>query len=291
MGGTEIGRAQIRRVGVVGAGLMGSGIVEVAARAGAEVVFVEPTADLVAAGGARIERSLATAVDRGKLDAAERVAILGRIGGSTELDAFADVDLVVEAATEDEGAKLEVFRHLDRVTRPGVVLASNTSSIPIGRLADGTARPDKVIGIHFFNPPPLMPLVELIPAETTSKATLAFARSWAESLGKTCVVSRDEAGFIVNRVLVPFVNDAIRLLERGVASREDIDTSCRLGLGHPMGPLQLADLIGLDTVAAIGDVLAASHDDDRLGPPRMLRDLVAAGKLGRKSGEGFYRYD
>jgi 3-hydroxybutyryl-CoA dehydrogenase len=282
--------ATVRRVGVVGAGLMGSGIAEVAARAGASVTFVEPTPDLVATGRARIERSLATAVDRGKLDAGERDAIVGRISGATDLSALGDVDLVVEAATEDEAAKLEVFRRLDAATPPGAVLASNTSSIPIARLAAATGRPDRVIGIHFFNPPPVMPLVELIPAGPTSEPTLSLARSWAASLGKTTVVSRDEAGFIVNRVLIPFLNDAVRLLDDGVATREDIDAACRLGLGHPMGPLQLADLIGLDTVAAIGEVLASANDDQRLGPPALLRRLVAEGKLGRKSGEGFYPY-
>jgi 3-hydroxybutyryl-CoA dehydrogenase len=280
----------IHRVGVVGAGLMGSGIVEVVARSGASVTFVEPTDELVAAGRARVARSLATAVERGKLDADERDAIVDRISAATDLDALADVGLVVEAATEDEGAKLEVFRRLDQVTEPGTILASNTSSIPIERLAGATGRPGDVIGIHFFNPPPVMPLVELIPAASTSEATLEAARSWVASLGKTTVVSRDEAGFIVNRVLIPFLNDAVGLLERGVATREDIDTACRLGLGHPMGPLQLADLIGLDTVAAIGEVLAAANDDERFGPPALLRTLVADGKLGRKSGEGFYPY-
>ena len=283
--------AAIDRVGVVGAGLMGSGIVEVAARAGADVTFVEPTRELVDAGRGRIERSLATAVDRGKLEAVERDAIAGRISGATSLDDLAEVDLVVEAATEDEAAKLEVFRRLDALTRPEVVLASNTSSIPISRLAAATDRPDRVIGIHFFNPPPVMPLVELIPAAATSEDTIELARAWAVSLGKTTVVSRDEAGFIVNRVLIPFLNDAIGLLDRGVATREDIDTACRLGLGHPMGPLQLADLIGLDTVAAIGDVLASANGEERFGPPPMLRRLVEEGKLGRKTGEGFYRYD
>ena len=280
----------IHRVGVVGAGLMGSGIVEVAARAGAEVTFVEPTQELVLAGRERIARSLGTAVERGKLDAVERDAIVARIAASTDLGALADVDLVVEAATEDEAAKLAVFRRLDAVTRSEVILASNTSSIPIGRLASATRRPAEVIGIHFFNPPPVMPLVELIPAASTSEETLAAAETWAASLGKTTVVSRDEAGFIVNRVLIPFLNDAIGLLDRGVATREDIDTACRLGLGHPMGPLQLADLIGLDTVAAIGEVLATANADDRFGPPPMLRRLVEEGKLGCKTGEGFYPY-
>jgi 3-hydroxybutyryl-CoA dehydrogenase len=281
----------VRRVGVVGAGLMGSGIAEVAARAGAGVTFVEPTEELVAAGHERIERSLRTAVDHGKLDPAERDAVVARIAGATELDALHDADVVVEAATEDEGAKLEVFRRLDALTRPDVVLASNTSSIPISRLASATRRPDRVIGIHFFNPPPVMELVELIPAASTSEETLAFAQSWVASLGKTTVRSRDEAGFIVNRILIPFVNDAVRLLDAGVATRDDIDTACRLGLGHPMGPLQLADLIGLDTVAAIGEVLASAHGDDRSEPPPLLKTLVAAGKLGRKTGEGFYRYE
>jgi 3-hydroxybutyryl-CoA dehydrogenase len=283
--------SDVRRVGVVGAGLMGSGIAEVAARAGAGVTFVEPTEELVAAGRERIERSLGTAVDRGKLDPSERDAVFARITGATDLDALRDADVVVEAATEDEAAKLDVFRRLDVVTRPQIVLASNTSSIPIARLADATRRPDRVIGIHFFNPPPVMPLVELIPAASTSRDTLAFAESWTASLGKTTVVSRDEAGFIVNRILIPFVNDAVRLLDAGVATRDDIDTACRLGLGHPMGPLQLADLIGLDTVAAIGDVLASAHGEGRSAPPPLLRRLVAEGKLGRKSGEGFYRYD
>jgi 3-hydroxybutyryl-CoA dehydrogenase len=270
---------------------MGSGIVEVAARAGADVTFVEATEELARAGRERIERSLATAVDRGKLDAAERDDVLRRIRSATDLGTLAEADVVVEAATEDDTAKLEVFRRLDAVTRPQAVLASNTSSIPIARLASVTGRADRVIGIHFFNPPPVMPLVELIPAASTSEATLGFAQAWAESLGKTTVVSRDEAGFIVNRVLIPFLNDAVQLLDRGVATREDIDTACRLGLGHPMGPLQLADLIGLDTVAAIGDVLVAANGDERFGPPPLLRRLVAEGKLGRKTGEGFYRYD
>ncbi len=282
--------SEVRHVGVVGAGLMGSGIAEVAARAGLDVTFLEPNDELVAAGRERIEASTGTAAERGKLGADERDAILRRVRGTAEIEAFAAVDLVIEAATENEAAKLEVFRLLDAVVRPGVVLASNTSSIPIGRLAAATSRPGLVIGIHFFNPPPVMALVELIPAAATAPETLAFARAWAESLGKTCVVSKDEAGFIVNRMLIPFLHDAVRLLEGEVSTREDIDAACRLGLGHPMGPLQLADLIGLDTVASIGDVLHAAHGEERMGPPPLLRRLVAEGKLGRKSGEGFYRY-
>jgi 3-hydroxybutyryl-CoA dehydrogenase len=282
--------SEVRHVGVVGAGLMGSGIAEVVARAGTRVTFVEGSPELVEAGRARIEDSLAAAVTKGKLGADDRDAALVRLEGADDLAALADCDLVVEAATEDPEAKEAIFARLGELTRPEVVLASNTSSIPIARLAEASARPDRVIGIHFFNPVPVMPLVELIPAASTSPETLAMARAWAGSLGKECVVSKDEAGFIVNRVLIPFLNDAVRLLEDGVATREDIDAACRLGLGHPMGPLQLADLIGLDTVAAIGEVLAGAHGDERLGPPTLLRRLVAEGKVGRKSGEGFYPY-
>jgi 3-hydroxybutyryl-CoA dehydrogenase len=282
--------SEVRHVGVVGAGLMGSGIAEVVARAGTRVTFVEGSPELVEAGRARIEDSLAAAVTKGKLAEDDRDAALARLEGADDLSALAECDLVVEAATEDPGAKEAIFARLGQVSRSDVVLASNTSSIPIARLAEASGRPDRVVGIHFFNPVPVMPLVELIPAASTSPETLMFARAWAGSLGKECVVSKDEAGFIVNRVLIPFLGDAVRLLEDGVATREDIDAACRLGLGHPMGPLQLADLIGLDTVAAIGEVLADAHGDERLGPPALLRRMVAEGRLGRKAGEGFYRY-
>jgi 3-hydroxybutyryl-CoA dehydrogenase len=281
----------VHHVGIVGCGLMGSGIAEVVARAGARVTFVEGSPELVAAGRSRIERSLGTAVDRGKLERSEADDVLGRIDGATELAALADCDLVVEAATEDLRAKRALFMELGERTRPEVVLASNTSSIPIVELAIASARPDRVVGTHFFNPPPVMKLVELIPAVTTSGSTLAFARAWADSLGKETVTSKDEAGFIVNRLLIPFINDAVGLLDRGIATREDIDAACRLGLGHPMGPLQLADLIGLDTVLQIADVLSEEFRDPRYAPPPSLRRMVAAGKLGRKSGEGFYPYD
>jgi len=282
--------SEIRRVGVVGAGLMGSGIAEVVARAGAEVTFIEGSPDLVRAGRDRIERSLREAARRGKLSEADREAALARVTGADDLAALADHDLVVEAATEDPDAKRAIFARLGELTGDDVVLASNTSSIPIAHLAQASGRPAMVVGIHFFNPVPVMPLVEVIPAASTAPQTLALARAWAESLDKQVVVSKDEAGFIVNRVLIPFVNDAIRLLDDGVATREDIDAACRLGLGHPMGPLQLADLIGLDTVAAIGRVLADANGDERLGPPPLLVRMVAEGSLGRKSGEGFYPY-
>ena len=277
-------------VGVVGAGLMGSGIVEVCARAGLRVTFVEGSDRLAAAGRERIERSVGKAVERGKLDATAADEALGRIEAATELAALADVDLVIEAATEDRDAKAAIFGELGRITRAEVVLGSNTSSIPIRELGAASGRPDRVVGMHFFNPPPVMALVELTPSAATSEETYELARTFTtEVLGKTCVRSSDEAGFIVNRLLVPYLFDAIRLLASGFASREDIDTAMKLGLAHPMGPLTLSDLIGLDTLLSIGEVLRdAFPDDPRMEPPQLLRDLVAKGRLGRKSGGGFY---
>jgi 3-hydroxybutyryl-CoA dehydrogenase len=269
---------------------MGSGIVEVCTRAGLRVTFVEGSDELVAAGRGRVERSIGRAVEREKLDAAAAEEALGRIDAATDLAALADVDLVIEAATEDRGAKAAIFARLGELTRPEVVLASNTSSIPIRELGAASGRPDKVIGMHFFNPPPVMALLELTPSEDTSEETFAFIRAFgSDVLGKTCVRSGDEAGFIVNRLLIPYLFDAIRLYESGFASREDIDTAMRLGLAHPMGPLALADLIGLDTLLAIGEVLEqAFPGGSQYEAPKLLRDMVAEGKLGKKSGAGFY---
>ena len=280
----------VRHVGVVGAGLMGSGIVEVCARAGLVVTFVEGSEELVAAGRGRVERSVAKAVDRGKLDAAAAGEAVDRIDAATDLDAIGAVDLVIEAATEDRPTKAEIFARLGAITRSEVVLASNTSSIPIRELGEASGRPDRVIGMHFFNPPPVMALVELTPSEDTSEETFAFASAFAsEVLGKTTVRSGDEAGFIVNRLLIPSLFDAIRLYESGFATREDIDTAMKLGLAHPMGPLTLSDLIGLDTLLSIGEVLRdAFPDDPRFEAPDLLRELVAQGRLGTKSGGGFY---
>ncbi len=269
---------------------MGSGIVEVCARAGLRVTFVEGSEELAAAGRGRVERSVAKGVERGKLDAAAAEEALARVEAATDLAALADVDLVIEAATEDRSAKAAIFARLAELTRPEVVLASNTSSIPIRELGVASGRSDKVIGMHFFNPPPVMALLELTPSEDTSEETYEFVRAFGtDVLGKTCVRSDDEAGFIVNRLLVPYLFDAIRLYEKGSASREDIDTAMRLGLAHPMGPLTLADLIGLDTLLAIGEVLREAFPADaRYEAPKLLRDLVAEGKLGTKSGGGFY---
>jgi 3-hydroxybutyryl-CoA dehydrogenase len=270
---------------------MGSGIIEVCARAGMTVIFVEGSDELVGTGRERVERSLATAVQRGKIPASDADDALGRVRGTSELDALGEVELVIEAATEDPEAKREIFRRLGELTGEDVVLASNTSSIPIGSLGEASGRPASVIGMHFFNPVPVMKLVELTPSEATSEETYASARGFAtDVLGKTCVRSSDEAGFIVNRLLIPYLFDAIRLYERGFATREDIDTAIELGLAHPMGPLRLSDLIGLDTVLNIGEVLHRAFDEDRYAPPARLRELVDAGKLGRKSGEGFYTY-
>jgi 3-hydroxybutyryl-CoA dehydrogenase len=280
----------VRTIGVVGCGLMGSGIVEITARVGIDVTFVEPTQDLVSAGHARIEASTAKAVERDKLTPDDRDALLARVRGVTDLAAFADADLVIEAATEDPSIKLDTFRTLDAIVRPEVALGSNTSSIPIATLGAATGRPDRVIGIHFFNPPPVMKLVELTPSLSTSQETVSFARGFGERLGKTVVIAKDHAGFIVNRLVIPYVCAAIRLYDEGFATREDIDVSMTLGMNHPMGPLKLADFIGLDTVLQIAEVLHAEFRDPMYAPPPRLQRMVDAGHLGRKSGRGFYEY-
>jgi 3-hydroxybutyryl-CoA dehydrogenase len=275
----------VRHVGVVGCGLMGSGIVEVCARAGLLVTFAEGSAALIDAGRARIARSLDGAVAKGKLDDEGRDAALGLIDAVDDVAGLAPVDLVIEAATEDPDAKRAIFGRLGEVTREEVVLASNTSSIPIATLGEASARAERVIGMHFFNPVPVMGLIELTPSAETSDDTFALVRAFGtEVLGKTCVRSSDEAGFIVNRLLIPYLFDAMRLYERG------IDTAVQLGLAHPMGPLRLSDLIGLDTVMSIGEVLHGAFGEERYDAPAVLRSLVADGKLGRKTGEGFHTY-
>jgi 3-hydroxybutyryl-CoA dehydrogenase len=281
----------VRTVGVVGCGLMGSGIAEVAARAGQDVVVLETSEELLQRGRGRIESSTGKAVERGRLTADDRDAVLGRIRGTTEVEDLAGADLVIEAATEDHATKVGMFRRLDEVIKPEVILASNTSSIPIADLGAATSRPDKVLGMHFFNPVPAMGLIELVRAITTSEDTMAFGRAYGVVLGKTTVESRDRAGFIVNALLIPYLNGAVRMLEEGFATREDIDTAVHLGLNHPMGPLRLIDLIGLDTHLFIADVLFEEFKEPTFAPPPLLRRMVTAGRLGRKVGHGFYDYE
>ncbi|MDR7544960.1 MAG: 3-hydroxybutyryl-CoA dehydrogenase [Armatimonadota bacterium] len=280
----------IRRVGVVGCGLMGSGIAEVAARSGYEVVVRELTAPLLQRGLERIDASLNRAVDRGKLDAGARDAARARIRGTTVMADLAQADLVIEAVVEKMDEKKAVLRELDDLVRGEVVLASNTSSLSITEMAAATRRPDRVVGIHFFNPVPIMALVEIIRGLLTSEATMQVAREFVQSLGKTVVVAKDTPGFIVNRLLIPYLLDAIRALELGVASREDIDTAITLGLGHPMGPLTLLDFVGLDTTYYIAQAMFDEFKDHRYAPPPLLKQMVLAGWHGRKSGRGFYEY-
>lgn len=281
---------EVRRVGVIGCGLMGSGIAEVVARAGIDVTVMEIDESLLADGLGRIEASTAKAVDSGKLAADDREALIARVTGTTHAADLASSDVVIEAATEKEEAKLAIFRAVDEALGPAAVLTSNTSSIPIATLAMATGRPDRVIGLHFFNPPPVMDLIEVTPSLMTSDETVGFARALAERLGKRSVIAKDVAGFIVNRLLNPYLCAAIRMLDEGAATREDLDTAMTHGLNHPMGPLRLADLIGLDTVLYIADVMYREFRDPAYAPPPLLKRMVAAGKLGRKSGSGFYDY-
>jgi 3-hydroxybutyryl-CoA dehydrogenase len=280
----------VRKIGVVGCGIMGSGIVEVCAKAGAQVTYVEVDDEQVEKGRARIEKSLGRAVERGKLTEDDSAGILSSIHGAADLEELGDSDLVIEAATENLGTKLEIFKTLDGITRDDIVLATNTSSLPIVELATQTKRPDHVVGMHFFNPPPVMKLLELVRAITTSDETVDFARGMGERLGKTTVMAKDRAGFIVNYLLTYYLNSAIRMIEEGFASKEDIDTAVKLGLSHPMGPFELLDLIGLDTMMAVADVLYEEFRDPDVAPPPLARRMVGAGFLGRKTGKGFYDY-
>lgn len=281
----------IKRVGVIGGGLMGSGIAEVCARAGGHVVVHEINAEVAEAALNRVEKSLARAVERGKLDATERDGILDRITVSTDLDQQSDRQLVIEAATENEDLKKQIFSDLDDLVPGETVLASNTSSIPITRLAAATGRPEKVVGLHFFNPVPVMALVELVTTVKTSDDTRERARAFAESLGKTVIGAKDRAGFVVNMLLVPYMLGAIRMYEAGVATAEDIDTGMRLGANHPMGPLELTDFVGLDTTKFVADVLFEEFKEPLYASPPLLTRMVEAGLWGRKTGEGFYKYD
>jgi 3-hydroxybutyryl-CoA dehydrogenase len=283
---------QIERVGVVGCGLMGSGIAEVCARQGLDVVVVDAGEDAVKAGRDRVEGSLANAVRRGKLDADGQQRALEALRFGADLGALVDRQLVVEAVTENEAVKTAVFRDLDAIVQdPAAILASNTSSIPIMKLAMATSRPAQVVGMHFFNPVPVLPLVELVSSLVTSAETTEEAAAFAtDVLGKHVIRSQDRAGFIVNALLIPYLLSAIRMLESGFATAEDIDAGMVQGCAHPMGPLALADLIGLDTTMAVAESLYEEFKEPLYAPPPLLNRMVEAGLLGRKSGRGFHMY-
>lgn len=282
----------IERVAVVGCGQMGAGIAEVCARAGLDVRVAETTGEALEIGRSRLVHSLGKAADRGKITEQERDDTLERLSFTTDLAELADRDLVIEAVVESEQVKTEIFQVLDQVvTRPDVILASNTSSIPLVNLAVATTRPGQVLGIHFFNPAQVQRLVELIPALTTSDETLRRAEELVvRVLGKHAIRAQDRSGFVVNALLVPYLLAAVRMFESGVASREDIDNGMEMGCAHPMGPLKLTDLIGLDTVASIADSMYGEYKDPSYAAPPLLKRMVAAGRLGRKSGAGFYTY-
>ncbi|RTI48748.1 3-hydroxybutyryl-CoA dehydrogenase [Thermus scotoductus] len=282
---------EVRKIGVVGAGQMGSGIAQVAAQAGFEVVLVDVAESFLERGLKAIQRSLGRFVEKGRIAPQDLEATLGRIRTTVVLGDLAEADLIVEAIVEDEGEKRRLFERLGSLVKPEAILASNTSSIPITALARYSGRPERFIGMHFFNPVPLMQLVEVIRGELTSEETRDGVVEVARRMGKTPLEVQDYPGFVSNRLLMPMINEAIEALREGVATKEAIDGVMRLGMNHPMGPLELADLIGLDTCLAIMEVLHRGFGDDKYRPSPLLRRMVQAGLLGRKTGRGFYTYD
>jgi 3-hydroxybutyryl-CoA dehydrogenase len=280
----------IERMAVVGAGQMGAGIAQVAAQAGVDVVLSDATPELARQGHERIASALAKLVDKGKMSAGDRTALLARVKPAERLEDCGRAQLLVEAIVENEAVKKDLFRRADAILPPESILASNTSSISITALAASTRRPERFVGMHFMNPPPVMQLIEIIRGLQTSDATYKAVVELAKRFGKTTVTSKDRPGFIVNRILIPLLNEACFALEEGLASPEDIDTAVKLGLNHPMGPLTLADFVGLDTCLYIAEVLHRELGDDKYRPAPVLRQYVAAGWLGRKAGRGFYTY-
>ena len=280
----------IKKLGIVGCGQMGSGIAQVAAAAGFTVVARDVTADLWKKGVSRIEKNMDKLIEKGKADDAFKKKVVGNITGTVNLSDMADCDLVIEAVIEQMDEKIKVFKELDKICKPETILASNTSSLSIGDMAAATGRRDRFCGLHFFNPVPVMKLCELVRTLDTSDATIAAAKEFATACGKTAVMAKDRPGFIVNVLLIPYLLDAVRLLENGGASREDIDNGMMLGCGHPMGPLALTDFIGLDTTLYIADIMFAEFKDKHYAAPTLLRRMVNAGYLGKKSGRGFFEY-
>ncbi len=280
----------IKKVGIVGCGQMGSGIAQVAAAAGYQVISNEVSEVLIEKGIRNITRLLDKAIEKGKIDQAEKDKVLGNITGVTEFEPLADCDIIIEAVTEDMAVKKEIFAELDRICKPETIFASNTSSLPIGDLSSVTGRRDKFVGLHFFNPVPIMKLVEVVRTLDTSDGTFNAAREFAESVGKTAIEAKDTPGFIVNVLLIPYLLDAVRQYENGLATKEDIDNGMKLGCGHPMGPLTLTDFIGLDTVLYIADIMFDEFKDNHYAAPPLLRRMVNSGYLGKKSGRGFYDY-
>jgi 3-hydroxybutyryl-CoA dehydrogenase len=280
----------VKKVGVVGCGLMGGGITQVVAQAGLPVTVVEANRELLDRGLGAIRRNLDGVVEKGRLDGGARDAAWGRIAGSVSLEELRDADLVIEAITENVALKKETFGKLDRICPPSALLASNTSSCTITELAAATGRPARVLGLHFFNPAPVMKLVEVVRTILTSDETVEIAWEFVQALGKTPVAARDTTGFIVNRLLVPYLLEAVRVLESGVATKEDIDQAMKLGCGYPMGPFTLLDLVGLDTTLFVAEVMFDEFREARFAPPPLLKRMVMAGHLGRKSGKGFYDY-
>jgi 3-hydroxybutyryl-CoA dehydrogenase len=281
----------IRNVGVIGCGLMGAGIVQVSAQAGFQVLFVEANDELVARGLGRLRDTLEGLVGRGKLEAGTRDDTLARIAGTTRLDDLKASDLVIEAMTENQALKNETFAKLDRICPPSALLATNTSSCNVTAMAAATKRPGQVLGLHFFNPAPLMKLVEVVRTILTDEAAVTTATEWVRAVGKTPVQTKDATAFIVNRLLVPYLLDAIRVYEGGLASLEDIDAAMKLGCGYPMGPFTLLDLVGLDTAMYVAEVMFEEFREPRYAPPPLLKRMVMAGHLGRKTGRGFYTYE
>ena len=281
---------EIAKVGVVGCGLMGHGIAQICAQAGWDVVVREIDSAPLDAGIAKIEKQLARAVERGKLDQADADAIRGRIQPTLDYSDLADRDLVIEAITEDLEAKLTMWREVDSIVKPEAFFATNTSSLPVATQAEATSRPQQFVGLHFFNPAQVMPLLEVVRAEPSGDDAVKLGFEVGDRLGKTTVAARDNRGFIVNRLLVPYMFDAIRAYEQGVGSIEDIDTGMKAGASHPMGPLELADFVGLDTLASIAEVMHADYGEERFAAPATLAKLVEAGRYGRKTGRGFYDY-